>query len=107
MGSGDTDGIDANGNIYINGGTIDITAASPFDYDGQAEYKGGTLIVNGEQTTTITNQMMGGGMRGGQGNMPGEMNGEMPQNMNRENRNSGMKNMENFNQGQRRGGERY
>ena len=65
MGSGDTDGIDSNGNLYINGGTIDVTANSPFDYDGQAQKNGGTLIVNGEETDTITNQFMGGGMQGG------------------------------------------
>ena len=62
MGAGDTDGIDSNGNLYINGGTIDITANSPFDYDGESKYTGGTIIVNGEETNTITNQMMGGGM---------------------------------------------
>ena len=60
MGSGDTDGIDSNGNIYINGGTVDVTGNSAFDYDGTAEYNGGTLIINGEQTNTITNQFMGG-----------------------------------------------
>ena len=64
MGQGDTDAIDSNGNLYIKGGTLNITAQSPFDYDGQAEYTGGTMIVNGTQTTTITNQMMGGGMGG-------------------------------------------
>ena len=62
MGSGDTDGIDSNGNLYINGGIIDITANSPFDYDGEAKYNGGTIIVNGTETNTITNQMMGGNM---------------------------------------------
>ncbi len=67
MGQGDTDGIDSNGNLYINGGKIDITGASPFDYDGKAEYNGGTIIVNGTTTNKITNQMMGGGMGG---NMP-------------------------------------
>lgn len=79
MGAGDTDAIDANGNIIINGGTIDITAQSPFDYDGTAELNGGTLIINGEETDSITNQMMGGEM----GGMPqgGGMlqDGEMPQ----------------------------
>lgn len=83
MGQGDTDGIDSNGNIIINGGTIDVTCNSPFDYDGTAEYNGGKLIVNGEETTTITNQMMGGfgGNGGPQGGMQrGEMpDGEMPQ----------------------------
>lgn len=69
MGQGDTDGIDSNGNLYINGGTINITGNSPFDYDGEAKYTGGTIIVNGEKTNTITNQMMGGrgGNMGGSG----------------------------------------
>jgi len=65
MGAGDTDAVDSNGNLIINGGTIDITAQSPFDYDGTAQYNGGTIIVNGVETNTITNQMMGGGMMGG------------------------------------------
>lgn len=64
---GDTDAIDSNANIYVNGGTLDITAQSPFDYDGTAEYNGGTIIVNGTQTNTITNQMMMG--MGGFGSM--------------------------------------
>ena len=65
MGQGDTDGIDSNGNIYINGGTINITGQSPFDYDGEAKYTGGTIIVNGQTTNQITNQMMGGMNNGG------------------------------------------
>ena len=65
MTSGDTDGIDSNGNIYINGGTIDITGNSPFDYDLEAKYTGGKIIVNGEETNQITNQMMGPMMQGG------------------------------------------
>ena len=69
MGQGDTDAIDSNGNLYINGGTLNITAQSPFDYDGYAEYNGGTMIVNGTETTQITNQF--GGMGGGMGQMPG------------------------------------
>ena len=64
MGQGDTDAIDSNGTIIINGGTINITANSPFDYDKEAKYTGGTIIVNGVETTTITNQMMGGNMEG-------------------------------------------
>ena len=74
MGAGDTDAIDSNGNLYVNGGRIDITANSPFDYDGKAEYNGGTIIVNGNTMNSITNQMMGGGMGGG---MPQDEN--MPQ----------------------------
>ena len=82
MGQGDTDGIDANGNLYINGGTINITANSPFDYDNKGELNGGIVIVNGTQVTTLTNQMMGGGMRGGapgqmQSGVPGDMSGQM------------------------------
>ena len=65
MGQGDTDAIDSNGNLYINGGTLTITAQSPFDYDGEAKYNGGKMIVNGEETTTITNQFMGGPNSGG------------------------------------------
>ena len=69
MGQGDTDAVDANGYIYVNGGTLDITGQSAFDYDMGAQYNGGTIIVNGTVTNTITNQMMGGmgGMMGGMG----------------------------------------
>ncbi len=73
MGSGDTDGIDSNGDLIITGGTISVTAQSPFDYDGTCTHTGGTLIVNGTETDTITNQFMGGGMMGGQ--MGGQMGG--------------------------------
>ena len=69
MGAGDTDGIDSNGDIYVNGGIIDVTGNSTFDYDGTAEYNGGTIIVNGNETTTIPNQFGGG--RGGMGGGPG------------------------------------
>ena len=61
----------------MNGGKIDITGQSPFDYDGIAEYNGGTIIVNGTTTNKITNQMMGGGMMQDR-NMPPD--GNMPQN---------------------------
>ena len=79
--------------VKINGGTIDITGNSPFDYDGESKYTGGTIIVNGTETNTITNQMMGGGMNGGgrgmkQMQIPQDQDqnqmqmpqGEMPQN---------------------------
>ena len=67
MGQGDTDAVDSNGDIYVNGGTIDITATvSSFDYDGNAEYKGGTIIINGSQVDSIPQSMMGG--------RPGDMN---------------------------------
>ena len=66
MGAGDTDGIDSNGNIIVNGGTIRVNGNSTFDYDGTAQYNGGTIIANGQQITSIPNQMMGG--RGGWNN---------------------------------------
>ena len=65
MGSGDTDGVDSNGNIVINGGTINVTGQSAFDYDGTGTINGGTVICNGEKVTTLPNQFMGGGMQGG------------------------------------------
>ena len=78
MGQGDTDGIDSNGDLTITGGTIDITGQSACDYDGTAQKTGGTLIINGTETDTIPNQMMGGGM-GDRGGMGGQMpNGQMP-----------------------------
>lgn len=68
MGSGDTDAVDSNGNLILAGGTLDITAQSPFDYDGSLEQTGCTLIVNGQETSTVSNQMMGGmGKMGGKG----------------------------------------
>ena len=70
VGPGDTDGIDANGDIIVNGGTIDVTAQmSSFDYDGKAEYNGGTIIVNGTQVDSIPQAMMGGGRGGMMGGM--------------------------------------
>lgn len=71
MGSGDTDALDANGSLYINGGTVDITAQFAFDFDKTAELNGGTVTVNGEQVTEITNSMMMGGGMGGQGGFGG------------------------------------
>lgn len=73
MGSGDTDALDANGNIVISGGTVDITAQFAFDFDGTAELTGGEVYVNGEQVTTIENSMMmgGGGPMGDMGDMGG------------------------------------
>ena len=73
MGAGDTDGIDSNGSIVINGGTVSITGNSSFDYDGNAQLNGGTVIVNGQELDYIPNQMMGGfgGMGGGPGGFGG------------------------------------
>ena len=74
MGPGDTDGIDSNGNLIITGGTVNVTAASAFVYDGTASFTGGTVIINGQQVDTLPNQMMGGrgGMMGGRGGMMGD-----------------------------------
>lgn len=79
MGPGDTDAVDSNGDLIISGGSIDITARSPFDYDGSCTHTGGTITVNGTVTDSVTNQMMGGpmggmggGMGGGHGGRPGE-----------------------------------
>lgn len=78
MGPGDTDGVDSNGDIIINGGTINVTGNSTFDYDGEGVINGGTVIANGEEITTLPNQIMGGhgegkwekdGMDGQNGNM--------------------------------------
>ena len=71
MGAGDTDGIDSNGNIVINGGTVDVTGQSAFDCDGTATYNGGTLIVNGQQVDSIPTQMMGGNGGFGKGGRHG------------------------------------
>jgi hypothetical protein len=55
VGQGDTDAFDANGDIIINGGTINVVApTSAFDADGVAELNGGTVTVNGEVITAIT-----------------------------------------------------
>lgn len=77
MGTGDTDGIDSNGNLTINGGNITIECNSPFDYDGTGVLNGGTVVVNGEEVTELTNQFEGGmggmgkGGMGKQGMAPG------------------------------------
>ena len=79
MASGDTDALDANGSLIINGGNIDITAQFAFDYDTTAEFNGGTITVNGEEVTEITESMPMGGGRGGMGGFGGQApNGEMP-----------------------------
>ena len=81
MGPGDTDGVDSNGDIIINGGTVDVTGNSSFDYDGTGTINGGTVIVNGEEVTTLPNQFMGGpggNMGGGPGGMRGGTEGNPP-----------------------------
>lgn len=65
VGSGDTDGIDSNGDLTISGGTITITApTSSIDVDGTVTHTDGTVIVNGEEVedaSAISSQM--GGMK--------------------------------------------
>ena len=76
MAQGDTDGVDANGDIVINGGWISVSGTSTFDCDGSGVINGGTVICNGQQVSALPNQMMGGG-RGGQGGWPsGGQNGD-------------------------------
>lgn len=66
--SGDTDGIDSNGDIIISGGTVRVTnpgigsgPATAFDYTGTAEFTGGTIYINGEQVSEIPVESMGSG----------------------------------------------
>lgn len=68
VGSGDTDGIDSNGDIFVTGGTVKVTnpgigsgPATAFDYNGTAEFTGGTIYINGEQVSEIPAESMGGG----------------------------------------------
>ena len=67
MASGDTDAVDANGSIYVNGGTMNITAAtSSFDFDVEGKLNGGNVTVNGTVLAEIVATMMGpGGSAGG------------------------------------------
>lgn len=60
MGPGDTDGLDANGTIIVNGGTVDVTGRSTFDADRGSVYNGGTVIINGTVVDSIPSSMMGG-----------------------------------------------
>ncbi len=69
MGAGDTDGVDSNGDITINGGSISVSGSSTFDYDGTGVINGGTVICNGEQVSTLPNQQFDGM---GWGGFPGE-----------------------------------
>ena len=61
MDQGDTDALDSNGYLYINGGELNINAESPFDWDIEGKLNGGTVIVNGEQISELTNQFAGEG----------------------------------------------
>ena len=83
VGEGDTDGVDSNGNIIVNGGTIDVTGRmSTFDYERSAEFNGGTIIANGVEVDEIPQSMMGGpggGFGGGGfGGQDGNFGGGFP-----------------------------
>lgn len=65
MGQGDTDAVDSNGSIAVNGGSLNITAQSAFDFETEGKINGGEVTVNGEKITEMSNQF-GGGMRVGQ-----------------------------------------
>ena len=66
MANGDTDAFDSNGDLFISGGTIDVTARSAFDADGQSSLTGGTVRVNGSPVTSLSQ----GGFRGGKRKSP-------------------------------------
>ena len=94
MGQGDTDALDSNGSLTINGGTVDITGQSAFDYDGAGALNGGSVTVNGSPVNALTQTGPGGhggmggrGGKGGRGGMGG--NGEF----------SGNNGADNFRQG--------
>ena len=57
--SDDKDGVDCDGDIIVNGGTINVTGAAAFSYDGSGEMNGGTVIVNGQQVAELPNQADG------------------------------------------------
>ena len=54
----DTDWIDSNGDLYIYGWTVDITARSPSDYDWKVVYEWWTLIIDWEEYTYVPNQQL-------------------------------------------------
>lgn len=64
MAQGDTDAIDSNGFILVSGGEVAISAQFAFDYITTASHTGGTITVNGETVSEITQSMMMGGPGG-------------------------------------------
>lgn len=60
MASGDTDALDSNGGMVINGGILNITANSAFDYNVTGTLNGGTVTVNGQAVTQLTPSQGGG-----------------------------------------------
>ncbi len=88
MGQGDTDAIDSNGDLIISGGNLDITAQSAIDYEYNGTFTGGSITVNGEEVTELTQSGPGGGfggggggLREGNGNGNGGFGGDMKQKM--------------------------
>ena len=76
MNGSDVDAVDANGSISVSGGSVNITCPTQgmnesFDYDGTADFTGGTITVNGQQLDSIPSPKMAGGGRGGMGGMGG------------------------------------
>ena len=53
MGPGDSRALDSSHDILIQGGTIYLNADTAFQYYGEAEYTGGTILVNGKKITKI------------------------------------------------------
>ena len=74
MASGDTDALDSNGDLSISNSTLTITANSAFDYNGSGALTGGTVTVNGQVVTQLTQSQMGGRMNGDHGGKPNRMN---------------------------------
>ena len=72
-GSGSGDGLDANGNLTIAGGSITFITPSgardyePLDHDGTLSMTGGELIIDGKKYDASTMGSYSGGMRGGPG----------------------------------------
>lgn len=59
MANGDTDGIDSNGGLTINGGEININGGmAAFDVDGIIAFNGGNVFVDGVAQTEIKTQKM-------------------------------------------------
>ena len=51
--NGDTDGFDSNGDLFIYGGNIEVTAQSSFDADGTAQLVGGSVTINGTAVSEL------------------------------------------------------
>ena len=96
MGSGDTDGIDSNGDVNLIGGSAQINSAAGggeagIDYDGQ-------YYISNQFNLNNRSGVSGADMMPGQmGNMSGQMNGQMPgqQNFN-QNGNQNMNGQQSF-----------